>query len=81
MKIGDKIKSFQVKNIVDSVAFTYDSKGNKTKYITQFMLLKSDNGQERVLEIGKTNLNDCKMLKTFFGSKSKFITWEQLNKA
>lgn len=81
MKIGDKIKSFQVKNIVDSFAYTYDSKGNKTKCSTQFMLLLSDNGQERVLEVGKTNLNDCKMLKTFFKSKSKFITWEQLNKA
>ena len=78
LKVGDKIKSFEVKSIVKGLGKTYDSKGRKTTYETEFMLLLSDNGQERVLQVGKTNLNDCVIWKPTFSSSFKFITWNQL---
>lgn len=77
-KVGDKIKTFEVKSIVKGLGKTYDDKGNKTIYETEYMLLLSDKGQERVLEVGKTNLNDCLTWTTTFGSKHKFIIWNQL---
>jgi D-hexose-6-phosphate mutarotase len=78
MKVGNKIKSFTVMNIVEGIAFNYTDSGKKIKYNTQYMLLLSDNGQERVLEIGKTNLNDCVKWHPTFSDKSKFISWNQL---
>jgi hypothetical protein len=77
-KVGDKIKTFEVKSIVKGLGKTYDEKGNKTIYETEYMLLLSDKGQERVLEVGKTSLNDCLTWTTTFGSKHKFIIWNQL---
>jgi hypothetical protein len=78
LKVGDKIKTFEVKSIVKGLGKTYDDKGNKTTYETEYMLLLSDKGQERVLEVGKKNLNDCLTWTTTFGSKHKFIIWNQL---
>ena len=78
LKVGDKIKTFEVKSIVKGFGKTYDDKGNKKTYETEYMLLLSDKGQERVLEVGKTNLNDCLTWTTTFGSKHKFLIWNQL---
>ena len=77
MKIGDKIKTFEVKGIVKGYAFNW-SGGNKKRYITDFALLLSENGQERVLEITDKNksLNDCKMWTPTFGG-AKYIVWNQ----
>lgn len=77
LTIGSKIKTFQVMNIVDGFSFNYDDKGNKTKYATKYMFLLSDCGQQRVLEVGKTNLNDCVRYMPTFGKKMKFIDWSQ----
>lgn len=78
LKVGDKIKTFEVKSIVKGLGKTYDSKGRKTTYETEYMLLLSDNGQERVLEVGKKSLNDCVKYIPTFSHTSKFITWNQL---
>ena len=78
LKVGDKIKSFEVKSIVNGLGKRYTSNGKKIFYDTQYMLLLSDNGQERVLEIGKTSLNDCVKWQPTFSHSSKFITWNQL---
>ena len=77
MKVGDKIKSFEIKKIVDSISYNYDDKGRKTKYNTKFMFLLSDKGQERILEYGKTNLNECEVYFPTFSDVSKFKTWNQ----
>ena len=77
-KVGDKIKTFEVKSIVKGLGKTYDSKGRKTTYETEYMFLLSDNGQERVLEVGKKSLNDCVKYTPTFSHTSKFISWNQL---
>jgi hypothetical protein len=77
MNVGDKIKSFEVKKIVEGFKNSYDSKGNKTKVKSQFLFLLSDLGEERVLEMGKKSLRDCLTWTTTFGSKHKFIKWNQ----
>jgi hypothetical protein len=81
LNIGDKIKSFEVVNIVDDFNFTYDDKGNKTKYNTKYYFLLSDNGQERVLEVGRKSLNDSLVYAPTFGKSFKFISWNQFDKA
>lgn len=78
LNVGDSIKTFEVKSIVDSFSFKRDSKGRKTKYETKFYLLLSSEGQERVLEVGKTNLNDCVKYMPTFSHNFKFISWNQI---
>jgi hypothetical protein len=77
MNVGDKIKSFEVKQIVDGFGYDYDNKGKKVKYATKYLFLLSDSGEERVLEMGKTSLRDCLQLILTFGSKHKYIKWNQ----
>lgn len=77
INIGDKIKSFQVMHIVDGFAYNYDDKGRKIKYATKYLFLLSASGEERVLEMGKTSLRDCLQLVLTFGSKHKYIKWNQ----
>ena len=77
MKIGDKIKTFEVKQIVKGYSVNYDSKGNKTRTIIDFYFLLSENGQERVLASNKKSLTDCVTYLPTFGHKSKFINWSQ----
>jgi hypothetical protein len=79
MKLGDKIKTFEVKKIVKGYSISYDSKGVKTRTIIDFYLLLSDNGQERVLASNKKSLADCETYRPTFGHKSKFIKWNQFN--
>ena len=77
-KVGDKIKSFEVKKIVDGYAVKYDSNGRKTPYVTSYLLLLSDDGQERILRADKKSLNDAEKYTPTFGHKSKFKTWNML---
>ena len=77
MKIGDKIKTFQIKNIVKGYKNIYTNRGKRTKVIADYYLLENENGQQRVLESSKTNLNDSEVYCTTFGSKFKFIKWNQ----
>ena len=65
------IASLEEYHIFTWIFLNYQIKKNK-------LLLLSDKGQERVLEVGKTNLNDCLTWTTTFGSKHKFIIWNQL---
>jgi hypothetical protein len=78
MQVGNHIKSFTIQSIVDGFGYSYDDKGKKTKYATQFMLLLGINGQQRVLEVGKSNLNDC--VKYYAWSKFKFADWSMIEK-
>ena len=71
MKIGDKIKSFQIKHIVKKESYNYSSNGRKTKYVAEYFLLLSDDGQERILESNKTSLTDCESYIPTWG-KTKF---------
>lgn len=75
-KVGDKIKSFEVKKIVDGYAYKYEKNGKKTKYITQYLLLLSDNGQERILRADKNSLSDAEQYYATFGKKFKYKTWD-----
>ena len=77
MKVGDKIKTFEVKDIVNGIGKDY-SNGMPKKYKTKYMLLLSDKGQERILEVGKTNLNECETWFPTFGHSSKFKTWNMI---
>jgi hypothetical protein len=77
MEIGQKIKSFKIVKIVNGYSSTYDEKGRKTQSISKFLFLLSDDGQERVLQLGKKSLNDCKTYCPTFGHKHKFIKWNQ----
>jgi len=77
-KIGDKIKSFEVKKIVDGYAVKYDANGRKTPYVTSYLLLLSDDGQERILRADKKSLSDAEKYTPTFGHKSKFKTWNML---
>lgn len=73
MKIGDKIKTFEVVDIIEKESFKYSSNGGKKKYVGKFMLLLSVSKQERVLEVGKTSLNESE---TVYGwSKFRFAKW------
>ena len=78
LNIGDKIKTFEVKQIVKGLGKCYDAKGRKTTYETEYMLLLSENGQERVLEVGKKSLNDCLKYIPTFSHSPKYISWNQL---
>ena len=60
MNIGDKIKSFTVMDIVKSYKNIY-ANGKKSKVIADYLLLLSDKGQQRVLELGKTKLSESAM--------------------
>jgi hypothetical protein len=75
-QVGDKIKTFTVVNIVDGIGKNYDDFGNATPYATKYMLLLSERGEQRVLEIGKTNLNDC--VRYYGWSKFKFAKWSMI---
>jgi hypothetical protein len=77
-KVGDKIKSFEVKKIVDGYAVKYDANGRKTPYVTSYLLLLSDDGQERILRADKKSLSDAEKYTPTFGHKSKFKTWNML---
>ena len=78
MKIGEFIKTFEIKNIIDSIGYNYTNSVRKIKYATKYMLLLSSRGEERVLEIGKTNLNDSERYMPTFGDNLKFISWNQI---
>ena len=77
MQIGDKIKTFEIKNIVKGYKNIYTNSGRKTKIITNYYLLEKEDGQQRVLESGKTNLNDCEVYCTTWNTKFKFKRWNQ----
>jgi hypothetical protein len=77
MKIGDKIKTFEVKEIVERYKKVYNDKGDFVRVLTQYAFLLSVDGQQRVLEVGKSKLNECVMTYTTW-SKSKYITWNQI---
>ena len=78
MQVGTKIKSFTIQSIVTGYKNAYDDKGNKTKQATTFMLLLGDNGQQRVLEAGKTKLNEC--VQYYAWRKFKFADWSMIEK-
>jgi len=77
MKVGDKIKTFEVKKVVKGYDFNYDEKGRKTKSIIDFYFLESIDGQQRVLPSNKTSLRDCLQFIPTFSHKSKFIDFRQ----
>ena len=77
MKIGDKIKTFEVKQVVKGIYVKYDDKGNKTKTVIDFYFLLSKDGQQRVLASNRKSLRDCVTYTPTFSHKSKFITWNQ----
>jgi hypothetical protein len=74
MQVGDRIKTFTVKKIVKGVAHNYTDCGKRIPYDTAFMYLESDNGQRRVLELGKKSLRDCVTYIPTWG-KSKYLWW------
>ena len=78
MKVGDKIKTFEIKQIVKGYKGLFTNSGKKTKVLTHYYLLKSENGQERVLESGKTNLNQCEQTYSHITGKFKYMVWNQL---
>ena len=75
LKVGDKIKSFTICEIVDAYAKNYDEKGNSIKYFSKFMFLRSDRGQERVLEVGQTNLANA--VQIYVWNKFVYAQWNQ----
>ena len=72
MKIGDKIKSFTIINIIDALDTFYSPSGQKIRKVFKFYLLKSDNGQERVLRADKKQLSESKKYFAINGN-SKYI--------
>jgi len=77
MEVGYKIKTFEVKSIVEKLKKVYNSNGSHKLSLVKYALLISESGQERVLQIGKTKLDECEMIYTTFG-KWKYKTWNQL---
>jgi len=75
LKVGDKIKSFTICKIVDAYAKNYDEKGNSTKCLSKFMFVRSDKGQERVLEVGETNLANA--VRIYVWNKFVYAQWSQ----
>ena len=79
LKIGDKIKSFEVKNIIYGINNYYKQNGSKLKYKTKYYLLENPKGQQRVLEINKEhNLNECETIRVFWNSKLSFKKWNEI---
>ena len=80
LKIGDKIKSFEVKNVVYGINNYYKQNGSKLKYKTKYYLLQNPKGQQRVLEINQEhNLNNCETIREFWSSKLKFKKWGEID--
>ncbi len=77
MKTVKQIKSFEVKEIIERLKRVYNDKGDYKMVLTQYALLLSEEGQQRVLEVGKTKLTECVMTYTTW-SKHKYITWNQI---
>ena len=77
MKIGDKIKTFEIMKIVKGSSFTYTDNGSKTITITDFYFLLSDKGQERVLQSNKKSLADCVRYRGTFSKSYTFSKWNQ----
>jgi hypothetical protein len=73
--VGDKIKSFTICKIVDAYTKSYDDKGRSVKYLSKFMFLRSDKGQERVLEVGQTNLANA--VRIYVWNKFVYAQWNQ----
>lgn len=77
MKIGDRIKTFEVKDIVERIVNGYNERGIKKRVLRKFALLLSDNGQKRVLRVDRIKLDECEMYyNTFSGFKYK--DWNQI---
>jgi len=77
MKVGSKIKSFEIVEIIERTVNEYNDYGRKKKVNKTFALLLSDKGEERVLmsdkyKGGNTNLNDCQRYAPTFGKGLKF---------
>lgn len=77
MKVGDKIKTFEVKEIIERTINTYGPGGKTGKRQATFALLLSEKGQERVLRTDKKSLSDCEMYFSTFGGQ-KYKTWSQM---
>lgn len=77
MKAGDKIKTFEVKEIVERLKRVYNDNGDYKMVLAQYALLLSVDGEQRVLEVGKTKLTQCEMTYSTW-SKSKYIGWNQI---
>lgn len=75
--IGEKVKSFTIVDIKTTSVKEYNDKGKSTRVTKSFYFLKSDNGQERILDTNKTSLTDCEIYFTTFGTKRKYKTFNQ----
>ena len=75
--IGEKIKSFTIVDIKTTSVKEYNDKGKSKRVNKSFYFLKSDEGQERVLDVNKESLSDCETYFTTFGTKRKYKTFEQ----
>ena len=75
--IGEKIKSFTIVDIKTASVKVYNEKGRSKRVTKSFYFLKSDNGQERILDINKKSLTDCETYFTTFGTKRKYKTFSQ----
>tara|TARA_R110002051_G_scaffold59733_1_gene109569 strand:+ start:469 stop:786 length:318 start_codon:yes stop_codon:yes gene_type:complete len=79
LKIGDKIKTFEVKDIVFGVNKHFRNNGSSFKYKTKFYLLENPKKQHRVLEVNEEqNLNNCLMFREFWSGKLKYSQWNMI---
>ena len=76
-KIGDKIKTFTIVDIKTKAVKEYNDYGKSKRVNKSFYFLKSDKGQERILDVNKTSLTDCEIYFTTFGTKRKYKTFDQ----
>lgn len=75
--IGEKIKSFIIVDIKTTSVKEYNDKGVSKRVTKHFYFLKSDKGQERILNTDKESLTDCEVYFSTFGTKRKFKTFNQ----
>ena len=81
MAFKDKIKTFEVKEIVFGVKKHFRNNGSSFKYKTKFYLLENLNKQQRVLEVTEEhNLNNCLMFREFWSDKLKYSKWNMVDK-
>ena len=74
--VGDKVKTFTIHKIVESMSKEYKSNGDYKWVRKKYLLIKNDSGQERVLEYGKKNPSES--LKIYVWNKFQYMQWNNL---
>ena len=81
LQVGDKVASFEVKEIVKCYYKEYipNSRGRFRRVEKDFAFILSAKGQERVIKLDKRKTTECETYYSTFGG-SKYMTWNMMER-